>query len=383
MSVVEVRLMHQTDWTETPEELSGTDHYRIKVDDRLDNAHTILPDALVPQLFSVHPDNLAVRVKALGSLSRVDGSFLFWDLPVQYSSKVQDIPENPFGQLPEITMDDEPHEADVYVDVNGDAITNSAGDPYIPTVKRDEPDELISISRNLPIFDFQLRRAYRRAVNSDVVLLNPPSSIGTVYSAGLCKIKSFNGSIEKTKDDVIYWKARLVLAVRESGWNAKPLDQGYYELSWKYEFDATITDVALSSGDAFVVKGSDKTAFLQAGDTVLVSNTRKNPANANLTNDGVYTVSGLSYSNGENIISVVGAIPNLISEFAPGVIQGPIASRVRARVPIYDDRGQQVQQPVPLDGSGAALPVGSALSTYAVGDHPIYPSLPFSLLGMF
>jgi hypothetical protein len=62
----------------------------------------------------------------------------------------------------------------VDMDINGNTITNTAGDPFDPPLEEDDPRPYLTVVRNEPVFNLALMQTYRNAINTDQWAGFPP-----------------------------------------------------------------------------------------------------------------------------------------------------------------------------------------------------------------
>lgn len=144
-----------------------------------------------------------------------------WEIAVQYGPR-QPREANPLDEPPEIQWDREKYEEIVDVDIDGDAVQNSAGDEYNPPVTRDQTRPLLVITRNEPWpFPEDLADEYRDTVND-----------ASFYGAPAGRVKC--NSIKATRDwhQACGYFARVVyeFAGDRNGFVRRIRDQGFREI---------------------------------------------------------------------------------------------------------------------------------------------------------
>ena len=75
--------------------------------------------------------------------------------------------QNPLLMPIDVSWSFRDHESVLDVDVNGQQVVNSAGDPFDPPVVIDDPRLMMTVVRNEAVFNIAWVVAYRNAVNSD------------------------------------------------------------------------------------------------------------------------------------------------------------------------------------------------------------------------
>ena len=132
--------------------------------------------------------------------------------------------ENPLDAPPEVVWDDMDSTEPVYVDRQGDPITNSAGETFDPPVSRLFFDSQVTVTRNVPFHDQAFALSYKGKANAgsfnvDGHLVNPEKALVVGWSGQ-------NGLIQ---NGFTYARETIRIALRGDGWKRNLLDQGYTE----------------------------------------------------------------------------------------------------------------------------------------------------------
>jgi hypothetical protein len=106
-------------------------------------------------------------------------------------------------------------------DINGIAITNSAGQYFDPPVVGDDSRINLKIERNEPVYNPAIAAAYKDAVNSDVFFGGNP---GTWKLALPTADLEYN--VDSGTPDGFYYRITYNFEYRIEGWQALILDQG-------------------------------------------------------------------------------------------------------------------------------------------------------------
>ena len=108
-------------------------------------------------------------------------------------------------------------------DVNGNAVTNTAGDPFDPPVVIDDPRPMLTIVRNEATFNVPLNNQYRTAVNSDPF---------ATYNPQMARMIQISGKPDFHPVIGWYWKVTYEIEFNPPiGYRPKILNQGYRYLS--------------------------------------------------------------------------------------------------------------------------------------------------------
>lgn len=125
---------------------------------------------------------------------------------------------NPLDQRPDYQWGFAQFQKSIDKDINGEAILNSAKDPFSEPIEIDDSRPVLKVTRNEFAFDPALASKYRDAVNATTF---------KGYKAGQVKVSNIS-SVE-TKDENIgyYWKTSYEFHFNPEGWDKVLLDQGY------------------------------------------------------------------------------------------------------------------------------------------------------------
>jgi len=130
---------------------------------------------------------------------------------------------NPLDESPKVEWSFEKRTEIIERDVFGNAILNSAKDPYSDPIEVDRARPLLSITRNEPDFDFALAYEYVCAINSTPFYGAPP---------GCCMLSDVSSSY--TEDTTIeaggYWTTSYKFAFSLNGFDKVILDRGFRKI---------------------------------------------------------------------------------------------------------------------------------------------------------
>ena len=106
-------------------------------------------------------------------------------------------------------------------DVNGNAIVNSAGDPFDPPIEVDDDRPQLTITRYESSYSPTTAKTYKDAVNSDVVTID-----GVTFPAYTLKITSIAAQ-RVAVNGTWYWRVTYTIEYRPETWRLQILDRGY------------------------------------------------------------------------------------------------------------------------------------------------------------
>jgi hypothetical protein len=124
--------------------------------------------------------------------------------------------QNPLDMPIEVSWALRDHETVLDTDQNGDAVLNTAGDPYDPPIVIDDPRLVMTVVRNEMMFNVGWVLAYRNAVNSDPFAGFPPLT---------CKVLNISSRSQWHQD---------------IGW--------YYQTTYEFEFLTASIDYDTNTG---------------------------------------------------------------------------------------------------------------------------------------
>lgn len=194
--------------------------YQVITDSAFTDEFTVLSATGLPLAGSRHPSQLGVY--AMGFEAQPDGSEdgMGWVITVSYGifdpDKTQ---ENPLDERPRLSWDRAQFERVVEKDTGGNAILNSAGDPFDPPVTLDDSRPVLTITRNEASFDTTLAESYKDCVNTDVFFGWPA---GQVKVGAITAEEQWSDYLNDT-----YVVVKYEFHFNPNGWQKSILDQGY------------------------------------------------------------------------------------------------------------------------------------------------------------
>lgn len=215
-----------------------TRYFQVVVDNPATAHADIYEHASIPKLFEIHPEFDGVICKRIRPEQGDDDSSYVYDVTAEYDDEYNGAdPEepddgNPLNRPVIIQGSSNETEEEVYRDVDGTLVRNSAGDPFDPTVMRKAGGFRFSMSKNYATLNLSFLRQYKNAINSDIWNGFP---IGTVRIANI----NFSRQVEPwqvsedTTIKMVFWTIsfEFELAEEEFGgdgtWRKYVPDRGY------------------------------------------------------------------------------------------------------------------------------------------------------------
>lgn len=215
--------------------------FRVIVDDPRTAYTDIALHEDIPKLGSLHPENFALYCARVSVVQR--NKFL-WEVSVGYSNESEKA-EDPTDDAAEIDWDTEQFQKPAVKDRDGNAILNSAGDPFDPPAEMDDSRRVVTIKKNMEevpswILDFQ-----------DVVNSSSFSVDGITVAAGLAKVQRVSVGAVQRRNDISYRPVTIVLHLRRDGWALEILNRGFRWTNGAARIKVSYTDsgTLVSPGD--------------------------------------------------------------------------------------------------------------------------------------
>jgi hypothetical protein len=212
--------------------------FRAKTDNNYDDDEIVKAYGECPRVGHAHPNDSGSwcrKVKA----SNDSFSHRHWLVTAIYSSEFE-IAEDPQVDPADIDWDAQLFQRPYFVDNEGKAIVNSAGDYPDPPLEGDDAVWVVSVRKNFSAVPTWIL-TYKNAVNTSAFVLD-----GVTIAARQAKISGIRISTKQERNGVPYRAVAIVFHLKDDGdtWDKKWLDQGLNE---KDPSDSTkrrkITDV--------------------------------------------------------------------------------------------------------------------------------------------
>ena len=174
-------------------------------------------NANLPLIGSVHPTDWSAFCVSL-SVDMVT-MYADWTVTAEYTTE-RELAENPLFEPAQIEWDGENFEEVALYDNTGDAILNSAGDPF-EAVMRERTRRIVSVVKNIGnVPDWIINS--EDAVNSAAFQLD-----GFTIPTGKAKLGAPRLGKWQTRNGVRYREMSMSIKLNKDGWNLQPLDAGF------------------------------------------------------------------------------------------------------------------------------------------------------------
>lgn len=174
-----------------------------------DRSNVIMDYVECPNIGAEHPNDSTMRCVEVRPVQ--DEGRKIWHITARYSNEF-DIRENPLDDPAKTEWSTETFQTPVFEDIHGDAIGNSAGDPFDPQAEKDD-SRWTSITRKnvadrVPDWIF----AYQDGVNSDNYTID-----GKLIAAGEGKISAIHLSETQERNDINFRVLTVTIHYRGEG----------------------------------------------------------------------------------------------------------------------------------------------------------------------
>ena len=179
--------------------------------------HLVGSHPSLPRIGSPHPEDFGAWCVEL-SVENSD-PWKGWTVTASYDSTVE-LNENPLFEPASIEWDGETFEETAIYDRDGNAVLNSAGDPFLD-VFRERTRRVVSVMKNISQVPTWIITA-EDAVNSAAFQLD-----GFTIPAGLARLGAPRLGKWQKRNGITYREMSMSIRLRKDGWNLEPLDAGF------------------------------------------------------------------------------------------------------------------------------------------------------------
>ena len=195
----------------------------VVIHDATDGLFAIKTDQRCPRRYDLHPDPAfaGARVDSISVVAADDSETLSY-VSVRYSTEL-DEQDNPLERPAEITMAASRETRPAFVDGEGEANLNTAGDPVVG-FERSDTTWIFHVSKNVNKLP-RVLLDYNDTLNSDAVKLR-----GLTCKPGTVSVRDLRVGDWENENDVEFFVFSFDLHYRRGGWIEERLNQGYNEL---------------------------------------------------------------------------------------------------------------------------------------------------------
>jgi len=194
--------------------------FRLETTSRSDGPYAVGSDTNLPAIGATHPEDSGAWCTTLSVENTED--WKGWTVTAEYSSE-RELSETPTSDPVFITWNSEQFQRPAIVDQTGNAIVNSAGDPFDPPYMMDDSRRVVTVTKNLTTVPTWIL-TYQDAVNSDTFTVD-----GVSIAAGKAKMQAVTVSEVQTRNGVAFRTVVFSIHLEKNGWLLEPLDAGFRE----------------------------------------------------------------------------------------------------------------------------------------------------------
>lgn len=213
---------------------SYTRSFKLQTTEQTERAYHVGSHASLPVIGEVHPDDSGAWCTSL-SVDPTD-PWKGWTVTAEYTTD-RELAENPTEDPAIITWNSEQFQRPAVFSYDGDAICNSAGDPFDPPNMMDDSRRVVTITKNLAVVPTWIL-TYQDAVNSDEVTID-----GVTVAAGKAKMQAVSVGEAQTRNGFGFRTVTFTIHLQKDGWLLEPLDAGFREKN------SSVMNNILNSGD--------------------------------------------------------------------------------------------------------------------------------------
>ena len=173
----------------------------------------------LPRIGSLHYEDPGAWCRSLSVARMAPKDKHNWVVTANYDSSFE-LTENPLSQPAQISWDGENFEEVAIFDRDGNAVLNSAGDPF-ENLFRERSRRVVNVVKNVSAVPDWIITS-EDAVNSAVFLLD-----GFSIPVGKAKLSAPRLGPWQVRNNTRYREMTMVMKLNKDGWAAQPLDAGF------------------------------------------------------------------------------------------------------------------------------------------------------------
>jgi hypothetical protein len=192
--------------------------FRLETTLQAEGPFAVGSDSNLPLIGSLHPEDSGAWCTTL-SVENTD-PWKGWLVTAEYSSE-RELNETATSDAAIITWSSEQFQRPVIVDQDGEAIVNSAGDPFDPPHMIDDSRRVVTVTKNLATVPSWIL-TYQDAVNSADFTVD-----GVSIAEGKAKMQSVTIGEPQSRNGNTFRTVTFSMHLEKNGWLFKPLDAGF------------------------------------------------------------------------------------------------------------------------------------------------------------
>ena len=194
--------------------------FKLKTSANSEGPYAVGSHASLPIIGSTYPDDAGAWCTTL-DVMQFDGRW-GWIVTANYSTE-RELATDPTNDPALISWNSEQFQRPAVFDTAGNAICNSAGDPFDPPMMLDDSRRVVTIEKNLSVVPSWIL-TYQDAVNNGSFIVDN-ITIGT----GLAKMQSVSVGPRQERNGIPFRTVHLTMHLEKNGWLLEPLDAGFRE----------------------------------------------------------------------------------------------------------------------------------------------------------
>ena len=197
-----------------------SDTYKVEADSPADSAYDVGSASGLPLVGSVHPDDSAAYCTSL-SVANPE-PYAGWTVTASYSTERTISTTDPSLDGVLVSWSSEIYNEPLFVDKDGDAIVNSAGDYFVDPVPTRQSNRLIAkIRANLLTIPTWVI-SYENAINNASITID-----GLAVAARLAKVQRIEIGEAQLRNGTVFRQLSYEVHLRKDDWKLRPLDAGF------------------------------------------------------------------------------------------------------------------------------------------------------------
>lgn len=192
--------------------------FRVVTDNKADEFTTVQASGSLPYVGNVYPNDANCFCQKVSG-SQESFSPKVWLVTAAYSNKLE-AAEDPTNDAAEIEWDTEQFQRPIFKDKDDNAIVNSAGDPYLPGIERDDSRRIVTITKNMTSVPSWIL-TFEDAVNDSSFVVD-----GITIGARKAKCQKTSVGKWQERNGTEYRQVQIVLHLRKDTWDFEVMDTG-------------------------------------------------------------------------------------------------------------------------------------------------------------
>lgn len=192
--------------------------FRLTTSAQSDGPYAVGSHPSLPLIGSLHPEDSGAWCTTL-TVENTE-PWKGWTVTAEYSSE-RELNETATSDPAIITWSSEQFQRPAIIDQDGEAIVNSAGDPFEPPFMMDDSRRVVTVTKNLSSVPSWIL-TYQDAVNSADFTVD-----GVLVGEGKAKMQSVTIGEPQSRNGNTFRTVTFSMHLEKNGWLFEPLDAGF------------------------------------------------------------------------------------------------------------------------------------------------------------